>query len=86
MASNGLEDFAKRGRCRICYRTRETVTHVKAVGEVRHGYATGHIWECIDVDECENVAKERVKNNHPKGHLIEIGLRQGRFKNYVIKS
>lgn len=86
MASNGLMVYAKKGKCRICYRTRVTSFHVKPVGEVRHGYATGHIWECKDIIECEKVAKERIKNNHLKSHLIEIGLRQGRFEEYWIRS
>lgn len=56
MASNGLLNRAKKGKCRICYRVRCTNKHVKAVGEVRHGFATGHVWECKDIEECENGA------------------------------
>lgn len=43
MASNGLDSTAKSGKCRICQRVRNTSKYLKAVGEVRHGYATGHI-------------------------------------------
>jgi hypothetical protein len=56
MASNGLLNRAKKGKCRICQRQRCTEKHVRAVGEVSHGYATGHIWECIDVVECKEKA------------------------------
>jgi len=80
MASNGLVERAKHGKCRICQRTRSTEKHVKAVGEVSHGYATGHIWECIDADECERVARERLKDESRRDRWrIEQSLKIGRF-------
>lgn len=84
MASNGLMQYAKRGKCRICQRTRETDTKVKAVGEVRHGYATGHIWECIDTDECDKVAKEKIAANTRDSEIIKIAIKRGRFKNWIV--
>jgi len=75
--------MAKRGKCRICQRVRNT-KYLKIVGEIRHGYATGHIWECEDVAECRKVAKERIANNHKDKGVIEIALKKGRFKDYVI--
>jgi len=86
MASDGLLKYAKTGRCHICQRIRKTDTQVKPVGEVKHGYATGHIWECIDAEECERVARERIKSGHPKAKIIELSLKIGRAKNYIYRS
>jgi hypothetical protein len=52
MASNGLLNRAKNGKCRNCKRVRNTAKYLNDVGEVRHGFAVGYIWECIDKDEC----------------------------------
>jgi hypothetical protein len=82
MASDGLMQKAKNGKCRICHRTRSTEKHLKAVGEIRHGYATGHIWECLDIDDCDRVANDRIKNGHFESRTIEIALQQGRFTEY----
>jgi hypothetical protein len=84
MASNGLLNRAKNGKCRICRRSRCTEKYVKAVGEVHHGYATGHIWECIDADECEKVAIKRAASHRPDSRLIQIALERGRLKEYII--
>lgn len=87
MASNGLDNKAKKGTCRICQRVRNTDNQVKAVGEVRHGFATGHIWECIDIEDCDKAAKERLQNWRLNGNLrgkIEIGLQRGRFTEYLV--
>jgi hypothetical protein len=85
MASDGLLNRAKKGKCRMCYRVRCTDKHVKAVGEVRHGFATGHIWECKDVDECEKVAIERMNDKtRSDRHLIKIEFERGRFKEYTV--
>ena len=86
MASDGLTNRAKKGKCRICHRTRCTEKHVKAVGEVKHGYATGHIWECIDTEECDKVANERLNDGKYRQYResIRIALKQGRFKYYMI--
>ena len=88
MASDGLTSFAKTGKCRICQRVRSTNDKVKAVGEVRHGYATGHIWECIDTEECDKVANERLNDEkyRPYRELIRFALKQGRFKEYMWRS
>jgi hypothetical protein len=83
MSSNGLVNRAKMGRCRICQRVRSTNNHVKSVGEVCHGYATGHIWECIDVEECDKIAKHRLSENHMRKNEIEIALKRGRYSLYV---
>ena len=83
MASDGLLNYAKTGKCRICHRVRKTDWQVKPVGEVRHGYATGHIWECKDVTDCEEVARKRMNDkSRPDCKLIEINLQHGRFKTY----
>lgn len=87
MASDGLLNRAKNGTCRICQRSRKTDTYVKAVGEVRHGFATGHIWECIDIADCDKAANERLQNCRLSGNVrakIKIGLRCGRYTEYII--
>lgn len=87
MASDGLLNRAKKGTCRICQRSRCTIDKVKAVGEVRHGYATGHIWECIDVADCDKAAQERLHNLKLSGNIrvkIEIGINKGRFTKYTV--
>ena len=86
MASDGLTNRAKRGKCRICQRVRKTDTQVKAVGEVRHGFAVGHIWECIDTEQCDKVALERISAGHPKAEIIKISLKHGRIKEYGWRS
>lgn len=83
MASDGLFNLAKTGKCRICHRVRKTVAKVKAVGEVRHGYATGHIWECIDKEDCDKVAKAKIVNKKSGYRTIEIALQQGRYTRYI---
>lgn len=84
MASNGLMDYAKTGKCHICQRVRKTDEQVKPVGEVRRGFATGHVWECIDTEDCDRVAKERIAANRPDSRLIEISMERGRFKQWVV--
>lgn len=84
MASNGLLDRAKKGTCRICQRVRNTKEQVKAVGEVHHGFAVGHVWECIDIKDCDKVANEKLKKNISgliRGR-IENSLKLGRFTEY----
>lgn len=88
MASNGLLHRAKTGKCRICQRVRKTDEKVKAVGEVRRGYATGHIWECIDTDECDKAVKEKLQNWRITGLTrckIETALKVGRFSEYIVQ-
>lgn len=87
MSSDGLQKKAKMGKCWICQRIRSTEKHVKVVGEVRHGFAVGHIWECRDVDECTKVAIERSKD--PKRsdcEQIKFSLEQGRATNYIYRN
>jgi hypothetical protein len=86
MASDGLLNYAKTGKCHICHRVRKTDKHVKAVGEVRHGYATGHIWECIDTEECDRIAQDKINSGHPKSELIKISISHGRIKEYGWRS
>ena len=85
MASDGLSNKAKNGTCRICQRVRDTDKYLKAVGEVHHGFATGYLWECVDVKECDNVVNLKINNNHAHKVRIEIALRKGRFAQYMIK-
>jgi predicted methyltransferase MtxX (methanogen marker protein 4) len=87
MASNVLYNKAKKGTCRICQRSRNTGNQVKAVGEVRHGFATGHIWECVDTQDCDKSAIERLQNwrlNEKVRGKIEAGLKRGRFTEYLV--
>ena len=46
-----------------------TDKHVKPVGETRKGFATGYIWECIDVADCEIAIVKKLKA-HQEGTLI----------------
>ena len=87
MASNGLLNKAKNGTCRICQRSRSTNKYLKAVGEVHHGFATGHIWECVDTEECDKSAAEKLINNkvsHVIHAAIKEGLKRGRYTKYEI--
>jgi len=86
MASNGLLNKAKNGKCRICWRTRSTDVYVHAVGEVSHGFATGHVWECVDSLECREEALRRIKQGHISSRFIEIALEQGNTKEYFYKN
>lgn len=85
MASDGLTNKAKNGTCRICQRVRNTNEQVKAVGEVRHGFATGHIWECRDEVGCDMVAHRKLADPKTSGIIkskIETALKNGRFSEY----
>lgn len=87
MASDGLTNTAKKGKCRMCLRVRDTLKYLKIVGEVRHGYATGHIWECIDVKDCERAAHNKI-NDKTRARIeretIKFALKQGRYNRYKI--
>jgi hypothetical protein len=63
MASDGISNRAEHGTCRMCLRVRKTDKFLKAVGEVRHGFVTGHIWECTDVDDCEKAIEKKLGGN-----------------------
>ena len=67
----------------MCYRRRCTDKHVKPVGEVRKGYATGYIWECMDIEDCETTMNTRTANRHNKMHLIQIARAGGRATYYI---
>ena len=84
MASNGLIEIAKTGTCRMCLRARKTYKYLKTVGEVRHGYATGHIWECVDIDDCDKVASKKLSSEicPTKKYKIKTAKETGRWKNY----
>jgi len=86
MASDGITNKAKHGTCRMCQRSRDTDIHVKAVGEVHHGFATGHIWECRDIEDCDKVAAKKLSKNI-SGIIkskIENAMQQGRFREYRV--
>lgn len=85
MSSNGLLKKAKSGTCRICQRVRKTDKYVKPVGEVIHGFAVGHIWECIDIKDCDKVAKEKINKGVSKSK-IETALKVGRFSEYMVRT
>lgn len=85
MASNGLNRKAQKGKCRMCLRVRDTGNKVKAVGEVLHGFATGHIWECTDINECDTAAANKLSGNALKGEdraKMERAKAEGRFTEY----
>ena len=85
MASNGLIQKAKTGTCRMCQRVRKTDEYLKAVGEVRHGFATGHIWECFDVEDCEKRMVSKLndpKIDGLKKAFIKIAKERGRYTEY----
>lgn len=87
MASDGLNKRAKKGKCRICQRQRLTDQYVKPVGEVHHGFATGHIWECIDVVDCHTYAQNKYLNNQTNcvdKARIKLAIEQGNFRTYKI--
>lgn len=86
MASNGLLNRAKKGTCRICQRVRNTDNQVKPVGEVRHGFATGHIWECYDTKDCDTAVKKKLDSNISGAvrQKILTALKIGRFTEYVV--
>lgn len=37
------------------------------MGEVRHGYATGHIWGCSDEEEGQRAVERKLSDNKVKG-------------------
>ncbi len=82
MASDGLTNIAKNGTCRICQRVRNTSNQVKAVGEVRHGFAVGHIWECIDTADCDQIAQKKINEKRYRYRHIELAIKIGRFSEY----
>ena len=87
MASNGLLKRATTGTCRICQRRRNTTDQVKAVGELRKGFATGHIWECIDIADCDKAAENRMSKYTPGSLIyekIKDAIASGRFVYYKI--
>ncbi|MCA6372248.1 MAG: hypothetical protein IM631_12785 [Cytophagales bacterium] len=86
MASDGLSNRAKQGTCRMCQRVRSTEKYLMAVGEVRHGFATGHIWECADAEDCDKAAEKKMTDK-PAGSLvyerIKAAITKGRLKEYI---
>lgn len=83
MASNGLINKAKTGTCRMCLRRRCTEKYVSPVAEVHHGFATGYVWECNDIQDCESEIKNKL-NKYPKHHRIHqkilTAINKGRMK------
>ncbi len=69
MASNGLANRAKKGVCRMCMRSRCTDKHVEPVGEVHHGFAVGHLWQCIEEEDCQKAIEKKLAK-YPPGSLI----------------
>lgn len=71
----------------MCLRARNTERYLKIVGEVRHGFATGHVWECVDEDDCQRVAIKKL-TTHGTGVVnkarIEVAQKIGRSKEYKI--
>lgn len=85
MASNGLIKRAAKGTCRMCLRARCTSSKVKAVGQVAHGFATGYVWECIDIDECDSFAQRKLENpmlDARTRRLMEQAEQIGRYETY----
>ena len=89
MASNGLIQMAKKGKCQMCLRTRDTNKYLKIVGEVNHGYATGHIWECQDVEDCQKTVLRKLNDENvdeTTKHIIKNAQKRGRATYYIIRS
>jgi hypothetical protein len=64
MASNGLLNKAKKGKCEYCLRVRKTAK-LSIIGEVRHGFATGYKWKCDNAEDCQNAKlKKDAKKHH----------------------
>jgi len=75
-----------KGKCRICQRVREVDRYVKAVGEVHHGFATGHIWECKNIEDCDRVATDKLSRMDTTGVVharIESAIKRGRLEKYL---
>lgn len=86
MASDGLSNTARTGTCRMCLRARKS-EHLKIVGEVRHGFATGHIWECKNIVDCETAVMRKLnddKLDSVKETKIRTAMKIGRYDKYVI--
>lgn len=77
MASNGLLSRAKTGTCWICQRVRKTDERLKIIGEVTHGYATGHTWECADRKDCiaSAIKSLNLPINPKKKNKIEFAIK-----------
>lgn len=87
MASDGLTRTAKSGKCHYCLRVRK-VRFLTAVGEVRHGYATGHIWECKDQVRCDAALKAKLEDpnvTNRKQEMLKFNLQKGRITTYTYK-
>lgn len=87
MASDGISKRAQKGKCRICQRVRCTAGQVKAVGEIHHGFATGYIWECIDIADCDKIVKNKLGDLQINGVVrvrIEEAVKKGRLIDYPI--
>jgi hypothetical protein len=81
MASNGLLNRAKNGKCRVCQRVRSTEDKVQVVGEVRHGFATGHIWQCKDKNDCKIVAQKKLEKEKTET-LVYLKIKDA-IENYL---
>lgn len=86
MASDGLNKKAKTGTCRMCLRRRCTEKHVKPVADVFHGFAVGHIWECIDHEDCDKAAQEKLDKGQSIGVVTHDAIveakKKGRWTEY----
>jgi len=85
MASNGIIHPAKTGKCRMCQRVRKPDTQLKRVGEVRHGMATGYVWECIDEEDCDRAMKNKLNNPKTPRSIqqrIARAIDDGRYRVY----
>lgn len=71
----------------MCQRVRK-VEYLKKVGEVRHGFAQGFIWECENEVSCEIAMAEFLDHPSPKallkkGKILHAQI-SGRWKEYKI--
>lgn len=73
----------------MCRRRRNTANYLKIVGEVRHGFAIGYIWECEDVKECDAAIESKLSNptvNEWEKEKINFAVEHKRFTEYIVRT
>ena len=86
MSSNGILNEPKRAKCRMCRCSKKT-EYLKKVGEVHHGFATGYVWECINIKKCDLAAMNKLKkltlSPNSRARILQ-SIKDGRIKKYSI--
>ncbi len=66
----------------MCLRVRCTDKHVKPVGEVHHGFATGYVWQCRDIVDCHGSLTHKLASYDPSTTIhkqISCAVKVGRL-------